>query len=565
MIKRCNGCEFIDVCTKKDRIKPGKGNSCMKTVTVRCKDCEEASTCERYMKIENQNACPAIKRRIKETKLDRYGYSAFNMAKVHETKTEKYGEHYGRASAEKANATKLERYGYTGFNLEKAAQTKLERYGDANYRNMEKVLQTRWEKYTISDERVKALIKKYTSTHYEITSYHETEDDFTFHFRCKSCGYEFDKSIRELRLSVSIFSCPNIFCPSRRFFNLSDERFRAISDEFSYQYEVLETYIKDEEQWYKLRCRDCGTEIEKPSKILKLGGGGRFKCPNMGCPSRYRSRPERELGDFIESLGFECKHNTRELLGGREIDLYIPEKKLAIEVDGVYYHNGRDNSYKWGKCQEKGVRLIQILDIEWYQKQDKIKSYIKSQLGVFDKRIYARECEVKEIPEYLYKDFSEKNHLQLYAPALIRVGLYHKGGLVQVMSFAKPRYNKDCEWELLRESSLIGTNVIGGKSKLLKYFIRNYKPSSILSYCSKSKFSGISYLKCGFKLTKDTGSGYMYYKDGVLYNRVSFQKHKLKDKLENFNPNLTEFENMSNNGYWRIYNYGNLVFEMHLK
>ena len=41
---------------------------------------------------------------------------------------------------------------------------------------------------------------------------------------------------------------------------------------------------------------------------------------------------------------------------------------------------------------------------------------------------------------------------------------------------------------------------------------------------------------------------------------MKYQKHKLKDKLQIFDPNLTEWQNMQLNGYDRIWDCGNFVF-----
>ena len=46
-----------------------------------------------------------------------------------------------------------------------------------------------------------------------------------------------------------------------------------------------------------------------------------------------------------------------------------------------------------------------------------------------------------------------------------------------------------------------------------------------------------------------------------IINRMSAQKHKLKNLLnENFNENLSERDNMINNGYRIYYDTGNLVY-----
>ena len=104
---------------------------------------------------------------------------------------------------------------------------------------------------------------------------------------------------------------------------------------------------------------------------------------------------------------------------------------------------------------------------------------------------------------------------------------------------------------------------MGGKQKLLKYFERKYKPKSLSSYCEKNKFSGNSYYQMGFKLDKESQPCYTYFKSHsyIPLSRLAFQKHKLKDLLESFDENLTEWENMTNNGYLRLFDYGNFVFK----
>ena len=102
-----------------------------------------------------------------------------------------------------------------------------------------------------------------------------------------------------------------------------------------------------------------------------------------------------------------------------------------------------------------------------------------------------------------------------------------------------------------------------GKKKLLKYFEKNYKPKSLISYCWKDYFEGKSYTDSGFKLSKETKPNYFYTKNSLspLESREKFQKHKLKKVLKTFDENLTEQENMKNNNYLKIFDYGNYVFK----
>ena len=123
-------------------------------------------------------------------------------------------------------------------------------------------------------------------------------------------------------------------------------------------------------------------------------------------------------------------------------------------------------------------------------------------------------------------------------------------------------YNQNYDWELIRLASKLDTFVIGGASRLFSYFIKKYQPKSIISYCDRSLFSGKIYNLLGFKYLYSSTPNYYYTNDYVtLLPRQIFQKHKLKDILENYDENLSEWDNMFNNGYNRYYDCGNMIFE----
>ena len=128
------------------------------------------------------------------------------------------------------------------------------------------------------------------------------------------------------------------------------------------------------------------------------------------------------------------------------------------------------------------------------------------------------------------------------------------------MTFCKSRFNKNFEWELSRYSS--SKHVIGGASKLLKYFERIYKPKSLITYADRRFSQGNLYFKLGFTFDHFSSPNYFYSNKNLkIYSRIQCQKHKLKDILKDkFNENLSEFENMYLNGYNKIYDCGNYVF-----
>ena len=154
---------------------------------------------------------------------------------------------------------------------------------------------------------------------------------------------------------------------------------------------------------------------------------------------------------------------------------------------------------------------------------------LKLFLGKIENRIYARECEIKQITNKEARPFNELNHLQGHRDAQVTYGLFYKNELVQLMSFSKTKYNRnlktDNSWEIIRGCPGSLNLVVGGVSKLISHFIKDYKPSTIFSYCDFNKFTGISYERLGMKFVGYTGPDKHYIIDGVVVNR-SPKKYK---------------------------------------
>jgi len=251
-----------------------------------------------------------------------------------------------------------------------------------------------------------------------------------------------------------------------------------------------------------------------------------------------------------------------------ELDIFIPSKNIGIDLNKLYWNselNGKDKNYHLNKTkffEERGIQVIHIFEDEWIEKQEIVKSIILSKLGLIENKIFARKTEIKEITSKESKLFLFNNHIQGEVNSKVNLGLFYNDELVSLMTFSKPRFNKHYDWEMVRFCNKINTNVIGGAGKLLVYFRKNYS-GSIISYADRRFSQGKIYETLEFKGKKQSAPDYFYFKNGYnRYSRVQFQKHKLKDKLEIFDPNLTEWQNMQLNGYDRIWDCGNLVFEL---
>lgn len=314
---------------------------------------------------------------------------------------------------------------------------------------------------------------------------------------------------------------------------------------------------------FKFQCEKC----EEITEVFLSNG----YLPSCKC-SEYKgySLVENELMVYIsEFIGGENIYtNRRDILPNRlELDLYIPSHQLAIEVNGVYWHSesmGKYRDYhlfKTEKCLENGIELIHILDFEWIYKKPIIQSIIRNKLRNNQEKIYARKCEVKEIKDTkILKEFLNTNHIQGYSHASTNLGLYENNKLVSVMTFSKNRFKKEVEeYEMVRFCNLLNINVIGGASKLFKYFNKNLnvKNYPIISFSDRRFFNGGLYKQLGFEFDKNTKPSYIYWKDHKVLNRMSCQKHKLPKLLEKFDVNKSEYENMKVNGWRRVWDSGN--------
>lgn len=283
--------------------------------------------------------------------------------------------------------------------------------------------------------------------------------------------------------------------------------------------------------------------------------------------NRNTSIMEEDLARYItDELNIVIERNNRSLLG-IELDIYIPSYNIAIEFNGVFWHselNGKDKRYhlnKTEKCLEKGIQLIHIFENEWINNNGIVKSIIKSKLNKSLKKVYARKTEIRHISFIEKNKFLYENHLQGTDNSNIMLGLYCESELLTIMTFGNSRYNNNYEYEIHRFCNKKDHQVYGGASKLWNYFLKTYKPTSVVTYADRRYSVGGIYKILGFEYINVSNPNYFYFKKDInLLSRLQFQKHKLANKLDLFDFKLTEWENMQLNGFNRIWDCGNYVF-----
>jgi hypothetical protein len=455
----------------------------------------------------------------KNTRLVKYGDPYYNNHKLgKQTKLEKYGT---LDFSDKANKTKLEKYGTLNVN-DKSNKTKLEKYGTLDFSN--KANKTKLEKYGTLD-----------------------------------FGDKTRKTIKERYGSYSVV--------------LLKSSYRKLKDKYLTSVEFL---FKEEDyvgvigyRKYKFKCLKCNGIFSDD-----MCNGSSPVCRTCNPIHTNISVDEKEILSYIKTIyNDEILENDRTILDGKEIDIYLPEINLGIEFDGIYWHSeisgGKDKHYHLNKTKlslGKNIQLMHIWDWEWRCKRDIIKSILLSKIGK-SKRIFARKCEIKQVINDEKSVFLNDNHIQGNDTSSIRLGLYYNDVLVSLMTFVKSRYDKKYQYELSRYCNILNTNVIGGASKLFNHFVKNYDVNSIVTYSDRRLFTGNLYNQIGMLFVDNTPSGYHYFhkNKGVPIERTHFQKHKLKEKIEKFDSNLSEWQNMKINGYDRIWDCGHLKFNWNRK
>lgn len=354
------------------------------------------------------------------------------------------------------------------------------------------------------------------------------------------------------------------------------EVFDLVGDE----YDFIESYINADVKLL-VKHNKCNNFYKVcPDKFLNEG----TRCPNCS-NSKGFSQGEKELLDYITSIlpiETEIISNDRTVLKPKELDIYIPNLNIAFEYNGLYWHTEEyiDKNYHLDKmieCNKKGIKLIHIFEDEWLNNQELMKNKIANLLGVNNNnKVYARKCYVKEVEDNQVKNnFLNENHIQGKDNSKFSYGLYtkDKDNLVAILTLCKPRVNMGMKntdnnlYELSRYAT--NCNVIGGMGKILKYIkLNNQEVNKIYTYADlrfTDKEDNV-YLKNGFKFVSQSRPNYWYFVSGERKSRFNYQKGNLKKLFPDvYDDNLSEKEIMEIMGYYRIYDCGNLKYEIDMK
>lgn len=292
-----------------------------------------------------------------------------------------------------------------------------------------------------------------------------------------------------------------------------------------------------------------------------------------GCPkcARHSSRGEAELLEFVRGLSPELAGvgpaTAKDLpwLGRHRFDVYIPEKGIALEYNGLIWHSDKFKEdhkrhlRKTDLAAENGVRLIHIFEDEWVLQRQKVEARLCAILGATTQRVFARQTTVHQVDFKTAAAFLSATHLQGAGPrasVCLALRLKTTSEIVAVATFGPARYGNE-GWELLRFASK--GLVVGGASKLISKFRADFaeRGQHLISFADRRWSEGALYNTLGFTFLGNTPPGYAYTSGQERVSREQFQKHKLPSVLKTFDSALTEVENCRRNGYYRVFDCGN--------
>lgn len=247
-----------------------------------------------------------------------------------------------------------------------------------------------------------------------------------------------------------------------------------------------------------------------------------------------------------------------------ELDFFIPDVNVAIEVNGDYWHSERykDKDFHLNKftlCKEHGVHLIQLFQSDFNSKEAYWEAYIKSLGSVVS--VAARRTDVKRLSKVEEGSFFRDNHPQGHIGSSVCYGLYENGVLVMAASYSKPRF-ADYQWELLRMATKIGVRVVGGASKLLTAFKREFYPDNIVSYCDHCYGDGRVYGKLGFEYVHTTLNYYWFHpRTRTVLTRYQVTKKDVVKMLgELYDYTLSVEDNLRASKWYKVFKAGNSTY-----
>lgn len=516
----------------------------------------------------------------RRTNLKRHGNEHYNNRnKYIQTSIERYGGVGGAALSikDKVIRTTTERYGGMGLASEfirnKATRTNLKRYGVENPAQSaeirKKIIATTLERYGVDNPTKSAEIKKKVKT--------------TMKERHGGTGTA-SKAIRTkiTKTNIERYGVKNASQHSQ----IAKKISKGLQSYMLEKTEIPIIQYNPDGTW-RVACTDphCDKCEQKWYITHSVLYHDRLKYELNTCTNLFPIQPSNIKNTYIEQFvqhildehNIKYTTNDRNIIAPAEVDIYLPDYKIAIECNGIYWHSSeyKDRNYhynKWLECKKHGIQLLTIWEDWVANKPQIVESVLLSKLGIYQNKIGARQCDIVEVDSKIARQFLDNNHIQGFVNASIYIGLVYGNALVGLMTFGKKRGGSgrkgivEGEWELSRFCTARSMQIVGGAQRLLTYFIRQYQPKRIISFSCNDISNGNLYIKLGFAEERINQAYWYIDKKMHRYHRSAFTKARIVAKgwKESRDKSWTEADVMAEHGYYRLDDCGQIKWVMNL-
>jgi len=311
-------------------------------------------------------------------------------------------------------------------------------------------------------------------------------------------------------------------------------------------------------------------EKAKESNLQRYGAASHSQLPEnrnklkAWCESNpgYNGQSKSEL-ELLEWVKTYYSSATKIKQQGHELDIYIPELKLGIEYNGLFWHSeiNKSKTYHLNKTkyfQSQGIRVIHIWEHEWLQKQTQVKSFLLSALEKNQHKIGARKCHIiwSSAPSEIEKAHNLLNatHIQGHTNSTrYAANVYYKDELVATATFGLHHRNSQ-EWVLSRFTTKTNFTIQGILSRVTKLAVQNLK-TPIISWANYRLSTGNGYEKAGWVVSKKLPPDYFYFKGTKVISKQSRQKNKIKTPV-----GMTEAQHAEQDGLLRVWDCGKIKY-----
>lgn len=411
-----------------------------------------------------------------------------------------------------------------------------------------------------SSELVDRLVLKFGKNPYTIVKYTSMESPASL--KCNSCEHTFETNLAYVfNKKTAQHYCPN--CNKHGMHNTN-----TYEDHLEGSGIIALAEFKSTKKKILHKCLTCETIWDSLPRKDKLPC-----CPNCN-KIKTVSKLEMELHAFIKSIYTgKILFNKKSIIPTNkrlELDIFIPDLKIAIEFNGLYWHNEQrvgktSHLEKLEACEASGIQLLQIFEDEWLLKQDIVKTRIQNVLNTKHglAKLNAAKCKVREINKVEKKLFLERNHLEGNSKSAFNLAMFLKDEIVAVMAI---NTKEEKSLEIVRFATDINFVIDGAFEHLLQHLLDNFEGFSRILLSVDRRWDNSLYDFDNFEIAKINAPSFWYFDKNTnslnmpRYKPSAFTKEKIAYIFpEIYDEELSAFELMDKTSYRRIWDCGRKV------